>query len=88
MNDGAYGGCAPTCQAGPHCGDSVVQSEFEQCDDGTNDGGYGECSAGCVLGPYCGDGNISIEFEECDDGGNEDGDGCSAACKREVSVPA
>ncbi len=87
VNDGAYGGCAPTCQAGPHCGDSVVQSEFEQCDDGTNDGGYGECSAGCVLGPYCGDGNISLEFEECDDGGNENGDGCSAACKREISIP-
>lgn len=31
-NDGTYGGCLPTCALGPHCGDAIVQPEYEQCD--------------------------------------------------------
>ena len=87
-NDGAYGSCAPNCQLGPHCGDSVVQTDHaEQCDDGANDGGYGECSPGWVLGPHCGDLKVTLPFEECDDANAADRDGCSAACRREIAVP-
>ena len=52
-----------------------------------NDGGYGECSAGCVRGPYCGDGLLVEAYEECDDGNNTSGDGCTAACREEITVP-
>jgi cysteine-rich repeat protein len=41
MNLGEYGGCGPDCQAGPHCGDNVIDTPYEQCDDGntaTHDG--------------------------------------------------
>jgi fibro-slime domain-containing protein len=34
INDGGYGECAPGCVLGEHCGDSIVQPEFESCDDG------------------------------------------------------
>ena len=87
VNSGSYGGCAPTCQLGPHCGDGIVQPMYEQCDDGTNDGSYGNCAPGCVLGPHCGDGIVQPGYEECDDGNTVNGDGCSSACKVEVSVP-
>lgn len=87
VNNGSYGGCAPTCQLGPHCGDGIVQPAYEQCDDGTNDGSYGNCAPGCVLGPHCGDGILQPGYEECDDGNTVNGDGCSSACKVEVSVP-
>ncbi len=59
----------------------------EQCDDGENKGGYGKCSPGCVYGPYCGDGKINKPYEECDDKNKKNGDGCSSACKSEISVP-
>ncbi len=88
-NDGGYGECGPTCQYGPRCGDSVVQKPYEQCDDGdgNNTGGYGKCAPGCVYGPYCGDGKVQSLYEECDDKNNTNGDGCSSACKDEVSIP-
>jgi cysteine-rich repeat protein len=43
MNVGAYGGCAPGCVIGPHCGDTLVQAGFEECDDG-NDAVKDGCS--------------------------------------------
>ncbi len=81
INDGGYGECAPECMLGPHCGDRVVQDEYEVCDDGINDGGYGECDVGCVLGPHCGDGIVQEEYEQCDDANDNETDSCSAACK-------
>lgn len=34
VNDGAYGGCAVNCKAlAPYCGDGVVQSDYEECDE-------------------------------------------------------
>jgi cysteine-rich repeat protein len=36
-NVGGYGGCTPTCQLGPHCGDGIVQADHEDCDDGNDD---------------------------------------------------
>lgn len=37
VNAGGYGGCAPGCVLGPHCGDGVTQPDYEECDDGNND---------------------------------------------------
>ena len=92
VNDGAYAGCAPGCDAlGPHCGDGEVNGP-EACDDGTNDGSYEGCAPDCLaLGPGCGDGEVySGEaadggvYEECDDGDGEVGDGCTEACTEET----
>ncbi|MFZ9889620.1 MAG: fibro-slime domain-containing protein, partial [Myxococcota bacterium] len=55
-NTGAYGHCNADCLGvGPRCGDGVVQSEFEECDDGTNTTLYsdastpsGACAPGCA----------------------------------------
>jgi fibro-slime domain-containing protein len=85
-NDGGYGECAPGCKFGARCGDGVKNGN-EQCDDGENKGGYGKCSPGCVYGPYCGDGKTTKPYEECDDKNTKNGDGCSSACKSEISVP-
>jgi cysteine-rich repeat protein len=85
VNAGGYGGCMPDCKIGPHCGDGLLQPDFEKCDDGVNDGGYGECAPGCVLGPYCGDGSVYPGYEECDDGDDIDDNGCTNTCK-EVHV--
>jgi cysteine-rich repeat protein len=88
VNQGGYGNCAPMCKWGPRCGDGVVQKP-EQCDDGkTKDTVvYGECTKTCVFGPYCGDGKVQKPYEECDDENQKSGDGCSPACKKEISVP-
>ena len=86
INAGEYGMCAPGCFIGPHCGDGILQPEYEICDDGVNDGGYGECAPGCVLGPFCGDGEIQSDYEMCDDGNTEDGDGCNTDCQLVVVV--
>ncbi|NLN63733.1 MAG: DUF4215 domain-containing protein, partial [Myxococcales bacterium] len=68
------------------CGDGIVQSAHEQCDDGTNAGGYGQCAPGCVLGPHCGDGIVQKPYEECDDGNNNNNDACSNACKLNIPI--
>ncbi|HEY4014849.1 MAG TPA: DUF4215 domain-containing protein [Polyangiaceae bacterium] len=68
---GVYGGCNPNCTLGPYCGDGVVQSPPEQCDDGLNLATYGgttqQCGPGCKWAPYCGDGIVS-NGEQCDEG--------------------
>lgn len=34
VNDGAYGGCVTDCSArAPHCGDGVLQGDYEECDE-------------------------------------------------------
>ena len=46
-NDGGYGECASGCDLGERCGDGVVQSPMEECDDGNaNDGDacHNDCS--------------------------------------------
>ncbi len=69
-----YGGCTNLCALGPNCGDDVLQTQYEECDDGDDnqDGAYGGCTTACVLGPRCGDGELQMSLEACDNGYNED----------------
>lgn len=79
------------------CGDGVVQSDVEVCDEGPsgNLGIYASstsartCSPGCEdFAPYCGDGILQVRFtEQCDDGNNTAGDLCNATCQSETAVP-
>ncbi len=69
-NTGGYGKCNPNCTLGPFCGDTVVQSPPEQCDNGVNNGSYGTCNPNCTLAPYCGDGIVQNPPEQCDNGAN------------------
>jgi fibro-slime domain-containing protein len=88
-NTGDYDGCTAACKRGPHCGDSVVQSPNEACDDGTNlttyamDGSSG-CAPGCVPSAFCGDGSVDSLFGEQCDVGAKNGDpasGCALDCR-------
>ena len=84
-NTGEYGTCNPDCTLPPRCGDTVVQTPPEDCDDGVNlityGGGIKQCGPNCKFAPYCGDGVVS-NGEQCDEGvGNGLGYGhCTAAC--------
>ena len=79
------------------CGDGVVQTTEEVCDDGTgnNLGEYGSstaerhCAPGCAsFGPYCGDGILQARYEEeCDDADTDDTDLCNTQCEALASVP-
>ncbi|MEZ4383511.1 MAG: DUF4215 domain-containing protein [Nannocystaceae bacterium] len=71
------GGCSVQCVPLPVCGDGVVHSEFEECDDGNPDDDD-ECTSSCHL-PTCGDG-VQQPGEECDDGNDVDADTCTNAC--------
>ena len=79
LNDGSYGVCEPDCTPGPRCGDSLLQTPYEECDDGVNLTMYSftgspGCAPGCQLGAYCGDGQVNSLFgEQCDDGVNAGG---------------
>jgi fibro-slime domain-containing protein len=80
-------------EAGPGCGDGIVNQKSEECDDGNTLPGDG-CSGACTKEDYsecppeggecmstikCGDGVIEAS-EACDDGNADDGDGCSSDC--------
>ncbi len=83
--------------AGPYCGDGIIQQNLgEDCDDSNRIGGDG-CSGICKVEPnwtcptagqlcksliVCGDGVRQIG-EGCDDHNTSTGDGCDAACKVE-----
>ena len=66
-----YNACAwrdsASCNVG-RCGDGVVQSPTESCDDGALNGKYGYCEVDCSgLGNHCGDGALnSTNGEKCD----------------------
>ncbi|MFZ2555218.1 MAG: DUF4215 domain-containing protein [Minisyncoccia bacterium] len=80
------------------CGDGIIQTEVEVCDEGPtgNLGLYASstsvrtCAPGCeVFAPYCGDGILQVRFsEQCDDGNHTDGDLCNATCQSETAVPS
>ncbi len=85
-NDGSPGGCMPGCMArAPFCGDGIVTTPPEACDDGSNLVTYGGtsklCGPGCEFAPYCGDGVVS-NGEQCDDGpkNGTSMSNCSASC--------
>lgn len=75
------------------CGDGLVASPVEFCDDGTNTGAYANsitsrnCDPLCsAWGPYCGDNVVQVFYgEECDDGNNSAGDYCDATCQNETT---
>jgi fibro-slime domain-containing protein len=86
LNGSGFGHCLANCTLGPRCGDGIVQSPPEQCDDGVNRATYGGlrrvCGPGCVIAPFCGDGVVS-NGEECDEG-PLNGTGyphCTSTCK-------
>jgi fibro-slime domain-containing protein len=74
----SYDGCTEACVWGPRCGDDILQSEYEQCDNGdgvNSDTAYGPtaCTTFCLDGPRCGDGVLQAsKGEACDNGFNED----------------
>jgi fibro-slime domain-containing protein len=79
--------------AGPFCGDGIVNQATEACDDGNllpGDGCTGVCETEpnatcpptggpCTSNVACGDGTRS-PGEACDDKNNTPGDGCAADC--------
>jgi cysteine-rich repeat protein len=87
-NGPGYGSCSSECTLGPRCGDGIVDTEFEQCDDRLNITAYtplpDACGPGCVLPRFCGDGIVQPEYgEQCDagDGGNTGEYGnCAPGC--------
>ena len=88
------GKCYAVVDAGPYCGDGIVQSDRgETCDDGNRKGGDG-CSGTCHVEPnytcpvagqpcistiVCGNGTRE-PGESCDDGNTQSNDGCSSNC--------
>ena len=74
--------CATDCsEVTGRCGDAVVQSRLEECDDGES--GSTTCDPDCT-DTACGDGYVnSAAGEQCDDGGTESGDGCAFNCTTE-----
>jgi fibro-slime domain-containing protein len=70
-----YGQCTTQCKLGPYCGDDILQTPPEVCDNGLNIDSYVNtspaalmCAPGCVAPAYCGDGVIQkVDGEECDD---------------------
>ncbi|MGE5787764.1 MAG: DUF4215 domain-containing protein [Myxococcales bacterium] len=91
------GKCYAVVDAGPYCGDGVIDAERDEiCDDGNRIGGDG-CSGVCKVEPNfecleagkpcistvrCG--NARREGGEgCDDGNMRDHDGCSSDCRVE-----
>jgi fibro-slime domain-containing protein len=86
LNGSGFGHCLANCTLGPRCGDAVVQTPPEQCDDGVNLATYGGlqkvCGPGCQFAPFCGDGVVS-NGEQCDEG-VLNGTGyphCTSTCK-------
>ncbi len=80
-------------EAGPGCGDGLVNQTDEECDDGNTLPGDG-CSGACTKEDFsdcppnggackstiiCGDGKLEGS-EVCDDGNASDADGCSSDC--------
>ena len=59
--------CLSTCKTAT-CGDGIVRTGWELCDDAADNGTYGHCNATCTdLGPRCGDGVLQPdEGETCD----------------------
>ena len=92
------GGHYVAVDAGPQCGDGLINQPGEECDDGNRLAADG-CSGACQVEPFftcptegqpcvpsmvCGDSQVTA-IEECDDGNAVGGDGCSSRCFIEAS---
>jgi hypothetical protein len=73
--------CNATCDGwGPACGDGVLQTPEESCDDGDRlDSGNG-CDVDCRRNDQCGNQAVEGLFEACDDGNANECDGCLDSC--------
>ncbi|HSA58115.1 MAG TPA: DUF4215 domain-containing protein [bacterium] len=72
--------CRPGC-VNPRCGDGILDTNTEECDDGAQADGDG-CSDECKIElppPFCGDGNVDLD-EQCDDGNVNPYDDCTIFC--------
>ena len=76
-NMAADDACPNTCK-NAFCGDDLVWTGMEQCEDGNEDN-----TDACVAcqDAKCGDGFVWAGMEECDDGNLDDTDGCTSQCK-------
>jgi cysteine-rich repeat protein len=75
--------CAADCKAATgSCGDGIIQTGEEECDD------RGVQSAACELNclrPRCGDSHVNALLGEvCDDGNVDSSDACTATCETAV----
>lgn len=73
------GGCSNDCQLVPSCGDGVLDTPQETCDDG-NDTNEDACTNTCETA-VCGDGFVEAGVEACDDGNNDETDACLSSCE-------
>jgi cysteine-rich repeat protein len=69
-----------TCARQSGCGDGIVTSDDEECDDG-NVVDTDVCTSACTRA-RCGDGMPTSGTEECDDGNEIDTDACRTGCRR------
>jgi cysteine-rich repeat protein len=73
------GGCSDdSAPVLPICGDGMVNSDVEQCDD-ANAVETDDCLSSCLTAS-CGDGVVRVGQEQCDDANAVDGDQCTNAC--------
>ena len=67
------------------CGDGIVNSPTEECDDGAQNSNVADaCRTDCLL-PKCGDGIVD-EDESCDDNNLWNVDGCDEDCQEECNT--
>ncbi len=65
------------------CGDGIIDTPIEQCDDGKSNDMNAPCTPVCQVN-VCGDDFACMACgEECDDGNATAGDGCSSQCMQE-----
>lgn len=91
LNGTGYLRCNEYCTGIARCGDAVVQSDYEQCDNGANNSATKACTTNCTF-TYCGDGVVQkpngrgleitpgtygSAFNEQCDGANLDGKTCA-----------
>jgi cysteine-rich repeat protein len=80
-DDGQYNSDTGKCTTSCHiavCGDGLVSTGVEQCDDDNGVDGDG-CTNACKLAK-CGDSIVHAGIEECDDGNKSMQDSCSTNC--------
>ena len=90
-DDGSYDSCTTKCALGPYCGDKMVTTPQEACDDGVNQTPYATatstaCAPGCVKPAYCGDGALQQDHGEVCDNGSKNADGAYNGCTSKCAL--